>query len=280
MLVRRGARIGRYQIEGLLGQGGMGQVHVALDTSTGQRVALKTVQRRGELAPDATTHLRLLREARAAAVLAHPNAVAVVDIGEHADVTFVAMELVQGRPLRAFVGDAGVPLASKVRWLHDIASVLAEAHRLGLVHRDVKPDNVVVRDDGVAKMLDFGIVKRVAVPGGEARERTHDLTAEGMILGTPRYMPPEAFEGFIGPASDQFAWGAMAYELLSGTHPFLAPPNVPQYEWLLRTVPKPLAALAPETPAHVAATITRALAKSRDRRHASMLDIVRALESS
>lgn len=279
MLVRRGARIGRYQIEALLGQGGMGQVHVALDEQTGTRVALKTVQRRGELAPDPTTHLRLLREARAAAVLAHPNAVAVLDIGEQPDVTFVAMELVRGRPLRAFIGDLDVPIASKTRWLHDIASVLAEAHRLGLVHRDVKPDNVVVREDGVAKMLDFGIVKRIAVPGAEARERTHDLTAEGMILGTPRYMPPEAFEGFIGPASDQFAWGVMGYELLTGTHPFIAPPNVPQYEWLLRTLPKPIASFAPGLPPAVAAAITRAIAKSPDRRHASMLDVVHALEA-
>lgn len=255
----------------------MGQVHVALDHDTNTRVALKTVQRRGELAPDPSTHLRLLREARAAAVLAHPNAVRVLDIGELADVTYVAMELVVGRPLRTFVGDASAPLAQKARWLHDVASVLAEAHRVGLVHRDVKPDNVVVREDGIAKVLDFGIVKRIAVPGGEARERTHDLTAEGMILGTPRYMPPEAFEGFTGPASDQFAWGVMAYELLTGTHPFVAPANVPHYEWLLRTTPKPIGAFEPSVPAHVAAIVMRAIAKSPDRRHASMNDVVHAL---
>ena len=255
----------------------MGQVHVALDHDTGARVALKTVQRRGELAPDPSTHLRLLREARAAAVLSHPNAVRVLDIGELSDVTFVAMELVIGRPLRTFVGDASVPVAHKARWLHDVASVLAEAHRLGLVHRDVKPDNVVVREDGVAKMLDFGIVKRIAVAGAEARERTHDLTAEGMILGTPRYMPPEAFEGFIGPASDQFAWGTMAYELLTGTHPFASPANVPHYEWLLRTMPKPLLELEPGLPAPIASVVMRAIVKSPDRRHPTMSDIVHAL---
>jgi len=138
-VLRRGALVGKYRVERLLGQGGMGQVHVAPDEQLRRKGALKTVSRVSELAPDAITHQRLVREARAAAFLNHPNAVSVYDIGEHQDVTYIAMELVEGWTLRTYVSDLGIPSPTKLAWMLDVARVLAHAHQLGLVHRDVKP---------------------------------------------------------------------------------------------------------------------------------------------
>jgi eukaryotic-like serine/threonine-protein kinase len=277
-MLRRGNRVGRYLIEGLLGQGGMGQVHVALDEQLRRRVALKTVQRVGELAPDAATYQRLIREARAAAVLNHPNAIAVYDIGEQDDVTYIAMELVRGRTLKAYLPAPRVTIPTKIRWILDVARVLADAHRLNLIHRDVKPSNVMIRDDGIVKVLDFGVVKRLKKSDEPSADRSHDLTADGVILGTPRYMAPEAFEGIVGPATDQFAWGLVSYELLTGVHPFVAPPDVPQYEWLLQCTPLALQERVQGIPEPVVATVMRAISKDPAARFRSMARIADVLD--
>ena len=146
---------------------------------------------------------RVLREARAAARIAHPNAVAIYDVGEVDGLPFLAMELVTGRPLSAFVGDGGVPLERRIRWLAEVASALGAAHALGLVHRDIKPDNVMLASDGTVKVLDFGIARRASartdLGGGpiptEGAVALGTLTAEGVVLGTPFYMAPEQMRG-------------------------------------------------------------------------------------
>src|SRR5262249_6213458 len=140
LMKKSGDRVDRYIIEALLGRGGMGEVYDALDTRLGRRVALKLIQGDGE----PQKNQRMMREARAAAAFEHPNAVVIYDVGEIDGSPFIAMELVRGRPLRAFVGDANVPIGRRLRWLVDTGRALAAAHRAGLVHRDVKPDNVMV----------------------------------------------------------------------------------------------------------------------------------------
>jgi serine/threonine-protein kinase len=225
-MLKPGDTFDRYTIEAPLGQGGMGCVYRAHDTRLGRRVALKVISdgpRDGQT--DADANARLLREARAAAALDHPNAVSIFDVGEYEGTPFIVMELVVGRTLRGAVGDASVPAATCVAELVDVARALAGAHKRGLVHRDVKPENVMVREDGVVKVLDFGIARRQGGsidPQGETETPAlPTLTIEGVRLGTPVYMAPEQIRGdVLDGRTDQFAWGVVAYELLAGRLPW------------------------------------------------------------
>src|SRR5262249_27637440 len=150
------SRFDRYVIEGTLGTGGMGEVYSALDTRLQRRVALKVLR----ASTDGTSRertVRMLREARAAAALQHPHVAAVFDTGEASGTVFIAMELVRGRSLRSLLRGAPAAMAQRIRWLTHIARGLSAAHDAGIVHRDVKPENVIVTEEGVAKVLDFGI---------------------------------------------------------------------------------------------------------------------------
>src|SRR5262249_4765323 len=147
----------RYTVEALIGEGGMGHVYRARDTRLERRVALKVINDRAS-SRDAAA--RLVREARAAAALDHPNAVAIFDVGELDGPPYIVMELVEGRTLRGLIGDSGTRMSARIAHLADVGRALAAAHRRGLVHRDIKPENVMIRDDGMVKVLDFGIARR------------------------------------------------------------------------------------------------------------------------
>jgi tetratricopeptide (TPR) repeat protein len=283
-MLEPGQAFGRYVVEELVGEGGMGQVYRARDTVLHRRVALKLlVDRHGDAAAWTEARARMVREARAAAALQHPNAVAIYDVGTEGDTPYIAMELVPGQSLRAYVGDAAVPWERKLRWLLDVAEALAAAHDEGLVHRDVKPENVVVRPDGRVKVLDFGIARRAAISptsatsGGEA---TSTLTGGGTVLGTPRYMPPEQIAGrALDGRADQFAWGVTAYELLSGANPWPEKTDALATAAAILTEPAPaLMTVAPELPLSVTQAIDRTLAKRPEDRFASMLELVAALD--
>jgi serine/threonine protein kinase/TolB-like protein len=215
-----GSTFDRYRIEARLGRGGMGEVFLARDTKLERRVALKILRR--ELADgdhDAGAHAeQLLREARAAAALDHPNVVAIFDVGEVDGTPYLAMEFIEGRSLRGLV-EQDVPVATRMAWLVDVARALSLAHKRGLIHRDVKPENVMVRRDGVVKVLDFGIARRTLSiePPGVANTAGGSFGPESRLVGTPRYMAPEQILAQpIDGRVDQFAWGVLAYELLSG----------------------------------------------------------------
>jgi serine/threonine protein kinase len=283
---RSGDQVGRYVIEAALGVGGMGEVYEARDTQLGRHVALKLV-RHDVKQPSAR---RLLREAQAVASLDHPNAVVVYDVGEDQGEVFIAMELVRGRSLRDFVGDAGAPLGRKLRWLVDAARALGAAHRAGLVHRDVKPDNIMVRDDGAAKVLDFGVARHEALKPGEGDASGDDetknplgelvtVTAEGALIGTPRYLSPEQLRGdSIDGRADQFAWAVTAYELLSGAPPWAAQAPVALLSQILTSDPPPLSASVDALPEDVERVILRALSKRADDRFSSIDEAADALE--
>jgi hypothetical protein len=277
-----GERFDRYVIEAMLGRGGMGEVYEALDTRLGRRVALKLIL--GDANADAVQ--RLLREARTAAAFEHPNAVVVYDVSDEGQPPFIAMELVRGKPLRSFVADAEVPLPRRLRWLVEVARALGAAHRAGLVHRDVKPDNVMIRHDGRAKVLDFGIARRRAAEidpsaptAGVEAEAIATLTGKGVIVGTPRYSPPEQLrcEPIDGRA-DQFAWAVTAYELCTGKLPWRAEDAVGLLSQILSAEPAPLRDLAPEVPLEVDEAVRRALAKRPDDRFESIDELADVLE--
>ena len=254
----------------------MGTVYRAFDERLGRRVALKIVRRDASSERSGENTARLLREARAAAALHDANVVAVFDVGEHDGETFVAMELVSGKPLRSFVGDDSISLATRLRWLAEIGRGLAAAHRAGLVHRDVKPENVMISDDGVVKVLDFGIARR---PRGAVDPTAPTdaggmgtITQAGVIIGTPLYMAPEQLRGDADARSDQFAWGVVAYELLSGELPWKRTDAVALVASILADVPPPLR--VEELPPEIANAVAKALAKTPDERFASMEEVV------
>jgi serine/threonine protein kinase len=282
-----GERFDRYTIEALLGAGGMGEVYRAFDPRLERRVALKVLHQdpgADDLAASSGHAARLLREARAAAALDHPNVVAIFDVGEVGDTTFLAMELIAGQALRDLIA-ADVPLATRLVWLAEIAATLAFAHDRGLVHRDIKPENIMVRSDGVLKVLDFGIARRTRVAATAATMPFHPAnlgrhTGDGStIAGTPHYMAPEQMQGgAIDGRADQFAWGVLAYELLTGgTMPW---PHATDLVTLVAAVTGTDAVPLPPVPGlppHVHAVVMRTLQRSPDARFPAMRDVVTAL---
>ncbi len=281
-MLKPGSTFERYIIDAPIGQGGMGCVYRAHDPRLERSVALKVISD-GGISPETTS--RLLREARSAAALDHPNAVSIFDVGETDGTPYIVMELVDGQTLRGAVGQSTVAQELKLAWLVDVARALAAAHRKGLVHRDVKPENVMVRSDGVVKVLDFGIARRTAGdvdPTAATSQALPTLTAEGSRLGTPLYMAPEQIRGdALDGRTDQFAWGTLAYELLSGRLPWRGGTDaLAVAASILTEDPSEAPLVAAGVPFRVKAVILRALSKRQADRFASMDDVVRALEAA
>ncbi|MBX3274347.1 MAG: serine/threonine protein kinase [Sandaracinaceae bacterium] len=207
---------GRYRVEAELGRGGMGIVYRAAQLPLGRAVALKVL--RAELVGDERARLRFEREARVASALAHPSAVTVFDFGEHAGAAFLVMELVEGPTLAAQLAAGPLGVARALALGAELADVLAAAHAIGLVHRDLTPSNVVIGEDR-ARVLDFGLAfLRAPAERGEASGR---LTREGVVVGTPEYLSPEQARGEdVGPPTDVYALGCLLHEMLTGRPPF------------------------------------------------------------
>ncbi|HET6585906.1 MAG TPA: serine/threonine-protein kinase [Nannocystaceae bacterium] len=215
--------VGRFALDRVLGAGGMGVVHLAHDDVLDRRVAIKLI--RGERVPSEELRARLLREARAMARLSHANVVQVYEAGEHDGQVFVAMELVEGRTLARWLDAEAAtrPWRERLAVLVAAGQGLAAAHRAGLVHRDFKPDNVLLNERGEAKVADFGLagVTVDVAPPSSMPSDVDSLTVTGSLVGTPRYMAPEQLVGRAADArSDQFAFCIVAYEALVGQRPF------------------------------------------------------------
>jgi len=259
-------RIGGYRLEGRIGRGAMGAVYVAEDERNGRRVAIKLLM--SDLADDPGTRARFVREARVTAALHHPNIVRVLDFGEDQGWPFIAMELLRGAALPAFLATPR-PLDTKLDLLRQMCDGLSAAHARGIVHRDVKPTNVFIQDDGTVTLLDFGI----------ARIPRSQLTAGGSVVGTPEYMSPEQAAGdAVDARSDVFSAGAVAYFALSGRAPFAAP-ELPQ---VIDGVKHrdPVALTDADAPSAVRRVVARALAKAPAERYphaaAMLADLVDA----
>ncbi|MGH9939106.1 MAG: serine/threonine-protein kinase, partial [Blastocatellia bacterium] len=212
-------QIAHYQIKSLLGAGGMGEVYLAQDTRLGRQVAIKLLT--PDAAQDPTAKRRLMREARAAAALNHPNIVTIHSIEEADDSVFIVMEYVEGETLTTRIRDGKLEFIPLLDIGAQVADALAAAHSVGLVHRDIKPSNILITREGQVKLLDFGIAK-VTKPfhteGGGANSR---LTAEGNIVGTVAYMSPEQGRGeTLDARTDIFSLGAVLYESATGKLPF------------------------------------------------------------
>ncbi|RKS79243.1 serine/threonine-protein kinase [Actinomadura pelletieri DSM 43383] len=202
---------GRYRLLERLAVGGMGEVWRASDDATGRLVAVKLLRR--EFGSDATARGRFAAEARFAAELRHPGIARAFDFGEQDDRAFLVMELVAGEPLdRILARDGGLPLEAVLDLLAQAGRALTVAHRAGVVHRDVKPANLMVSPDGILKITDFGIARQLAAAS---------QTATGMVMGTAHYISPEQAQGLeLSPAADLYSLGVVAYECLTGAPPF------------------------------------------------------------
>jgi serine/threonine-protein kinase len=258
----------------------MGSVYRAFDGRLGRRVALKVIS---DPAAGPEANARLIREARAAAALDHPNAVSIFDVGEAGETPYIVMELVSGNTLRRAVDAGDVPIAMRLDWLLSVARALDAAHKRGLVHRDIKPENVMVRDDGVVKVLDFGIARRASGAidphAGTESSAIATLTIQGVRLGTPVYMAPEQIRDQpLDGRADQFAWGVLAFELLTGKPPWRGPGDAFAVVASILTDEVDGGALDKATVSPgVRDVILRALSKRPEARFATMDELLRAL---
>ncbi|HZI64287.1 MAG TPA: serine/threonine-protein kinase, partial [Thermoanaerobaculia bacterium] len=223
MRLAPGSRLGPYEIAGLLGAGGMGEVYRVRDPRLGREAAVKVLPR--EFSSDLDRLRRFEQEARAASALNHPGILTVFDIGTHEGLPYLVTELLEGETLRGTLGERALPLPRACDLATQIARGLAAAHDKGIVHRDLKPDNLFVTQDGRLKILDFGLARLRA--RDEATENLAaapteiQLTEAGITLGTVGYMSPEQVRGErAGPAADVFAFGAVFYEMLTGHRAF------------------------------------------------------------
>jgi hypothetical protein len=276
----RGSRLGSFEIVSPLGAGGMGEVYRARDPRLGRDVAIKVLPL--EVASDRERLKRFEKEARSASALNHPNIVTIYETGTSDGLPWIAMEHVEGETLRTQL--AAGPLQTK-RLLNvavQIAEGLARAHEAGIVHRDLKPENVMVTKDGLVKILDFGLAKlQGPVSGGSDKESqlpTVTGTSPGIVLGTVGYMSPEQASGkVVDFRSDQFSFGSILYEMVTGKRAFQKKTAVETLTAILNEEPEPIAHVAPQTPAPLRWTVERCLAKEPRQRYSATDDLAREM---
>ena len=256
----------RFRLERRLGRGGMASVHLAHDEELHRPVAVKVLD---TLAGDDEARRRFVREARLAARLSHPNVVAVFDVGERDGAPCIVMEYVEGETLAELLARRGrLEPGEAVRLAVQACAGLEHAHAAGLVHRDVKPQNLLLRVDGAVKISDFGIAR--------AAETTR-LTTEGTILGTIGYLAPEQLTGGeVTPAADVYGVGAVLYEALTG-RPLVAVRSLEELPAAHARAVPPVRDLAPDVPPALEAEVMRALARSPEYRHRSAAELARRL---
>ncbi len=273
-----GSYLGPYEIVTLLGMGGMGEVYQARDSRLGRIVAIKILP--AELAADRDRLQRFEREARSASGLNHPNIVTIYDLGQDGSTHYIAMEMIEGKTLRELLVGGSLPIRKAIEIAAQVAEGLAKAHEAGIAHRDLKPENLMLSQDGFVKILDFGLAK-LAPSGGEMSEtRTTSgwQTQAGEVLGTVPYMSPEqASGGRIDFRSDQFSFGLVLYEMLSGKRAFKRNTVAETMVAILREQAEPIGVQNPDAPAPLCWAIERCLEKEPDKRYASTQDLAREL---
>jgi len=276
MSLTAGSSVGRYQIQNLLGSGGMGEVYKAVDPTLGRPVALKVL--RAELSGDPERMSRFLHEARAASALNHPNILTIHEVGNHDGARFLVSELVEGETLRDRVARGPLTLREILDITIQAASALSAAHAASIVHRDIKPDNLMLRPDGYVKVLDFGVATFARRPGSsadvDATIAPSIETGAGVIVGTIAYMSPEQARGLpVDGRSDCYSLGVVLYELVTGRAPFVAPTTTDLLVQILEREAPPVRSIARGLPLQLEWIIDKALEKDPNLRYQTIADL-------
>jgi serine/threonine protein kinase len=274
-----GQQLGSYQVQSLLGAGGMGVVYKGRDTRLNRSVAIKVLPR--DKMSDPERKRRFVQEAKAASALNHPNIVTIHDIGTDNGTDFIVMEYVTGQTLDQRIPRKGMRVDDALRLAIQMADALAKAHSAGIIHRDLKPSNVAVTDDGAVKILDFGLAKltEVSEREGEGTRTLQSETEEGTIVGTVSYMSPEQAEGKkLDARSDIFSFGSVLYEMVTGQKAFEADSKMSTVAAILKQEPKAISQLISDVPPDLEKIIARCLRKDPARRFQHMADVRVALQ--
>jgi serine/threonine-protein kinase len=281
MTLDAGAKLGRYEIRSQVGAGGMGEVYLAQDTKLDRKVALKILP--PSLAEDTDRMSRFVREAKLASALNHPNIITIHEIGEIDGVHFIATEFIEGETLTIQLQRESPSLKSTLEIGLQVASALDVAHRAGIVHRDIKPDNIMVRHDGIVKVLDFGLVKLTATDRSEvdreAETKLQVKTSMGVIMGTVAYMSPEQARGQeIDARTDIWSLGCVLYQMLTHQQPFQGETMVDVWAKIINQEPASILAHRSDTPAELERIIAKTVRKDRDERYQSAKELFNDLQ--
>ncbi|MBA4123793.1 MAG: protein kinase [Acidobacteria bacterium] len=279
----KGKKLGHYKILSLLGKGGMGAVYLAEDIKLDRKIAVKLLSK--EFGRDTDKLNRFIREAKAASALNHPNILTVYEIGEVGGINYIATEFIDGKVLSQHNSKEKITLESVLDISIQIVSALQTAHEAGIVHRDIKPDNLMIRKDGIVKVLDFGLAKLSEKQSAnesesEAATIAKSITSPGMIMGTPNYMSPEQATGKgITHQTDIFSFGIVLYEMLSGRLPFQGESPMDVIGAILHKEPLPLNQILPELPDEIEQIVGKALRKNTGERYQNTKDLLADLRS-
>jgi eukaryotic-like serine/threonine-protein kinase len=268
-----GQFVGRYEILGSLGAGGMGHVYLAEDSRLKRRVALKVL--RSEVADNPERMIRFEQEAKTASALNHPNILTIYEFDQTESVHFIATEFVDGQTLKEYTRATQIPLGKILDLAAQISGALAAAHSAGIVHRDIKPENVMVRRDGIIKVLDFGIAKLVQTSSLGIESETLVQTEPGTIIGTIAYMSPEQLRGLeLDARSDIWSLGVVLYEMITGQAPFTGETPSHLGVSILEKEPAPLGQYVTNVSAELQRIVRKTLSKDRDQRYQTTSDLM------
>jgi serine/threonine protein kinase/TolB-like protein/Tfp pilus assembly protein PilF len=269
-----GTHLGRYELRSPLGKGGMGEVYLAHDKALGRVVALKFLP--DDVAADRGRMQRFMQEARAISSLNHPNILTIFDIGEVEGTHFIATEFIDGMSLKQYLAQSPIELTEALGIAAEVASALVAAHSAGIVHRDIKPDNIMLRKDGYVKVLDFGLAKLTEqnqMVGSDVDTMVN--TEPGLLMGTINYMSPEQARRLeVDERTDIFSLGLVLYEMVAGRPPFSGATATDMLVSILEREPPPLSKFAPHAPLELQALISKMLAKKRELRYQTASDLV------
>ena len=277
-----GQQINHYRILSPLGAGGMGEVYLAQDTKLGRRIALKLLP--SSFTKDEDRLHRFQQEARTASALNHPNILTIYEIGEEEGRQYIATELIEGETLRQRLSSGAIETIDALDITLQAASALAAAHEVGIVHRDVKPENIMIRRDRFVKVLDFGLAKlaerKSAQLDSTAPTRMRDNTSPGVVMGTVQYMSPEQARGLaVDERTDIWSLGVVLYEMLAGSAPFKGETPTDVTVSILEREPTSLNALSDDLPAELDWVVKKALRKDRDERYQTVREMIGDLRS-